>query len=149
MNGFRVGKEKVRIAVPDEEQIRTVALLLASTADARDWSALRALFTEEVTIDYESVSGIAPSKIKADDLVANWAKGLGNYAQTRHNFSGFEVKQNGDTAVCLFTGEATHLKPNGERWSCGGDYTHHLLRTPAGWKITAAEFEMRWEQGIR
>jgi ketosteroid isomerase-like protein len=147
ISGFPGAKETARAAVPADEQIRSVALLLASTADARDWNALRALFTDEVTIDYESVTGIAPSKIKADDLIANWAKGLGNYAETKHNFSDLEVRQDGDRAVCSFSGQATHLKANGERWSCGGDYTHQLILTPEGWKITAAKFEIKWEQG--
>lgn len=125
---------------------------LASAADARDWKTLRAVFADEVDFDYTSVAGGKPATLKADDIVAGWTQGLGRYQQTKHNFSGFDVTANGDTATCRFTGQATHVRSdNGRdiRWSCGGDYEYRLARTPRGWKVTAARFNMRWEQGER
>jgi ketosteroid isomerase-like protein len=74
---------------------------------------------------------------------------LGRYKQTKHNFSDLAVTVEGDLATCTFTGQATHVKENGERWTCGGDYTYRFARTPQGWKATAARFDMKWEQGTR
>ncbi len=87
--------------------------------------------------------------MKADALVAGWTQGLGRYQSTRHNFSGARVTIQGDQATAAFSGQATHVKTNGERWSCGGDYTYRFVRTPQGWKANAATFAMQWEQGIR
>ena len=151
-SGFPGARDQSQVVLPPsaEEQIRAVALESARAADARDWPALRARIAHHVQLDYQSVTGVAPAMVKADELVAGWAKGLGGYAQTKHHFSGFEVRREGtDAALCAFSGQATHLKAGGERSSCGGDYTHRLTRTSAGWRITAAKFDLRWEQGVR
>jgi SnoaL-like domain len=54
-----------------------------------------------------------------------------------------------DRATATFTGQATHLKRDGTRWNCGGDYTYEFARTADGWRINSAKFEMRWELGQR
>ena len=125
---------------------------IALLSDNRDWQGLRAVFADEVDLDYTSVAGGKPGRIKADDLVAGWKDGLGRYKQTKHNFSPPEIKIEGDTAIATFTGQATHVRDAGgkeTRWSCGGDYEYRLSRTPQGWKVTAAKFAMKWEQGER
>ena len=125
---------------------------LPRLTDGRDWKGLRALFADEVDFDYTSVAGGTPSRIKADNLVAGWQKGLERYKQTKHNFSPPDIKIEGDAATALFTGQATHLRDadgKESRWSCGGDYEYQLARTAQGWKVTAAKFLMKWEQGER
>lgn len=136
-------------ATPDDERIRRAVESLGAATDSRDWTAVRALFAEDVDLDYTSVAGGAPARVKADALVAGWTQGLDRYQSTRHNFSGARVTIQGDQATAAFSGQATHVKTNGERWSCGGDYTYRFVRTPQGWKANAATFAMQWEQGIR
>ncbi|MBC7808107.1 MAG: alpha/beta fold hydrolase [Akkermansiaceae bacterium] len=132
---------------------RTVLESLPRLADARDWAGMRKLFAGEVDFDYTSVAGGEPARVKADDLVAGWGQGLSRYKQTKHNFSTPEIKIEGDAASATFTGQATHIRDAGggkvTRWSCGGDYSYRLARTPEGWKIVAAKFDMTWEQGER
>jgi ketosteroid isomerase-like protein/dienelactone hydrolase len=146
INGFPGAAEA---ALPDSARIERLVNQLARSADARDWSALRAVFADEVEVDYTSVAGGQPGRLAADALVAGWEKGLGAYAQTKHNFSDLVVKVSGDRATATFTGQATHVKTDGTRWNCGGDYTYAFARTAAGWRATAATFEMRWELGRR
>lgn len=134
------------------EGARTVLETLPRLADARDWPGLRKLFADTVDFDYTSVGGGVPSRIKADDLVASWSSGLGRYKETKHNFSPAKITIDGDTATATFTGQATHIREENSkeiRWSCGGDYTYRLARTSEGWKVTAAKFDMKWEQGTR
>lgn len=131
---------------------RTVLEALPRFADGRDWQGLRALFADAVDFDYTSVAGGKPGRARADDLVSGWKSGLERYRQTKHNFGTPEIKIEGDTATATFTGQATHVRDaNGRetRWSCGGDYEYKLGRTPQGWKVTAARFDMKWEQGER
>ncbi len=146
INGFPGAAEAAR---PDSERIERLVGQLARTADTRDWSGLRALFADEVDVDYTSVSGGQPARIAADTLVANWAQGLGAYAQTKHHFSDIVVRVTGDRATAAFTGQATHAKSDGKRWSCGGDYTYVFAHTAAGWRAISAKFDLRWEQGTR
>jgi ketosteroid isomerase-like protein/fermentation-respiration switch protein FrsA (DUF1100 family) len=136
-------------ALTDRERIERSIAALAATADARDWTALRRLFAEQVYVDYTSVTGGTPVTLAADALVAGWQHGLGSYRRTKHHFSDVRVVLHGDRATATFTGQATHEKPDGTRWSCGGDYTYEFARTEAGWKAASAQFVMRWEQGQR
>lgn len=117
-------------------------------ADKRDWEGLRACFADEVDFDYTSVAGGEPARVKADDLVAGWKAGLERYDHTKHNFSAPTVQIDGSAATATFTGQATHVHGD-KRWSCGGDYEFKLTLTPQGWKVSAARFEMKWEQGER
>ncbi len=135
--------------MPDEQRIERMVLSMAKAADARDWKTIGDTFADEVDFDCTSVAGGSPAKLKRDDIVAGWTQGLGRYKSTKHNFSDFAVKVEGDAAICTFTGQATHVQENGERWSCGGDYVYRFARTPQGWKATGARFDMKWEQGQR
>lgn len=146
VNGFPGAAET---ALPDSTRIERLVTQLARSADARDWAGVRAVFADEVDFDYTSVAGGQPARLAAAALVAGWEKGLSAYRRTKHNFSDIVVQVTGDRATATFTGQATHQKPDGARWSCGGDYTYEFTRTPAGWKATTARFAMRWEQGAR
>jgi fermentation-respiration switch protein FrsA (DUF1100 family)/ketosteroid isomerase-like protein len=149
INGFPGAREAT---LSDDERIRRAVSEMARAADARDWSAIRATFADEVDFDYTSVAGGQPARLKADAIVAGWTQGLGRYKQTKHHFSTPEVKIEGETATATFTGQATHVRDdNGQeaRWSCGGDYTYRFARSPQGWKATSAKFSMKWEQGTR
>ncbi|GAB4460612.1 MAG: hypothetical protein OHK0029_24900 [Armatimonadaceae bacterium] len=87
--------------------------------------------------------------MKAEDIVRGWTQGLGRYARTEHHFKDVAVTVQGDSATATFNGMATHVKANGERWSCGGDYVYRFARTGDGWRAVAAKFDMKWEQGTR
>jgi fermentation-respiration switch protein FrsA (DUF1100 family)/ketosteroid isomerase-like protein len=136
-------------AMPNEERIERMILEMARAADARDWKTIGDTFDNMVDFDYTSVAGGSPAKLKREEIVEGWMQGLGRYRQTKHNFSDVAVKVEADAATCTFTGQATHVKENGARWSCGGDYTYRFARTPQGWKATTARFDMKWEQGQR
>lgn len=133
----------------DAQRIQDRIASVAALADGRDWAKLRTVFADQVDVDYTSVGGGKPAVISADALVAGWKEGLTHYRQTKHNFSSFDVKVSGDTAIANFTGQATHVKDDKARWSCGGDYVFKLKRSGDGWLITAARFDMKWEQGAR
>ncbi len=149
INGFPGAKAA---AMPADERIRAAVLEVARAADAKDWKAIRTLFADEVDFDYTSVAGGKPARLKADAIVAGWTTGLSRYRETKHNFSDIAVKVDGDKATSTFTGQATHVRDeNGKavRWNCGGEYTYGFIRTPQGWKVSSATFDMKWEQGER
>lgn len=40
--------------------------------DWREWNSLRALFQDEIKMDYSSLNGNEPSKVKTDDVITYW-----------------------------------------------------------------------------
>jgi hypothetical protein len=57
---------------PDEQRIIAAVNAIGSLADARKWADLRAVFADEVDVDYTSLTGGQPARVKADDLIAGW-----------------------------------------------------------------------------
>lgn len=56
---------------------------MAWHADQREWDALRAVFADEVLLDYTSQDG-EPATVSRDQLVESWAGLLGKLAATQH-----------------------------------------------------------------
>lgn len=139
----KMAKHFAKHLVADETWtvIRTVNQV-GARADAKDWEALRSLFADEVYVDYTSVAGGEPGVVKADDLVAGWMIGLGQFEVTKHRVGKHVVVIDGDLATCDAEVTATHVKPDGSRWTCGGTY-HYELRNM---KVCRTEFHMDWQQ---
>ncbi|MBK8992811.1 MAG: nuclear transport factor 2 family protein [Gammaproteobacteria bacterium] len=57
----------------DYIEILETVYCYAAGMDTRDWSLYRSIFLDEVEMDFESWDGIAPHRIRADDLAANIA----------------------------------------------------------------------------
>lgn len=135
--------------VSDEARIERAVQDLARAVDQREWAAVRGLFSDRVWVDYTSVAGGQAAEVAADSLIAGWRAGLGRYPSTKHHFGDVVVQVDGDRATATFTGQATHAHAGGERWSCGGDYSYVFSRTAEGWRVSSAQFTLRWEQGRR
>jgi len=54
----------------DREDIRDVVTRYALSFDARDWAMQRALFTDEIEMDFSASIGSGLQRMKADDWVA-------------------------------------------------------------------------------
>jgi hypothetical protein len=44
--------------------------------DAKDWTACRGYFLEEIYVNFTSLAGGSPARMPADDLVGAWSTGL-------------------------------------------------------------------------
>lgn len=121
-------------------------------ADQRRWRDLRAAFADEVDVDYSSLTGVPAARVKADDLIAGWEKGLSTFATTEHLIGGHEVTVTGDTAECRARFIATHTRgtpDTADRWTGGGRYRYTLTRVGGLWKVTGTVMTLEWEQGTR
>ncbi|MBD3885773.1 nuclear transport factor 2 family protein [Phormidium tenue FACHB-886] len=107
-------------------------------ADRQDWAVVRRQFAEEVDMDYTSLAGGEPVRVKADDLIRGWEQGLSALPATQHMITNHQVTVEGDEAQCLSSFRAWHYSPNDEGsplWHLYGYYTHRFQRTAEGWKI--------------
>ncbi|NUT54325.1 MAG: nuclear transport factor 2 family protein [Saccharothrix sp.] len=123
---------------------------MAWFADRRDWDALLTVFADEVDLDYTSLTGGEPGRVKAVDLVAGWRAGLGGLDATQHLVSNHLVEVDGDRAVATAQFQAVHVlaNPHGEpTWTLGGHYRFGLVRADGGWLIDAVTMTTTWASG--
>jgi len=133
----------------DELAIQRVPAEIEIAVDAKDWARARSFFADEITVDFSTLSGQPPATIPADDLIAGWSGNLGPKKQSHHQRGHGLVTIDGDRATIFSKGYAwNRMEGNGEPlWEVWGDYTHELVRTPAGWKVTAMTFAMTHQRG--
>ncbi|WP_274648950.1 nuclear transport factor 2 family protein [Paenibacillus humicola] len=120
-------------------------------ADNREWEALEQLFTEEVKIDYTSLTGGEPATIPANALMNSWKQGLTPLKATQHFLSNPIVDLDSESqATCRAYFQARHEYPNpfGEsQWTLGGTYTFRFASVNGQWKISGLVMTAVWASG--
>ncbi|WP_211588760.1 nuclear transport factor 2 family protein [Allorhizocola rhizosphaerae] len=126
--------------VDDVNAIRAAVDGIDDAVDAKDWARCRALFTDQVDVDFASLGGGAPARIPADQLIANWRRNLYAEKTSFHQRSNHDITITGDRAGVRSKGYAFNrlIRPLGDAiWEVWGHYTHRLIRTRDGWRCTA------------
>lgn len=106
----------------------------ARALDLRDWAAYRALFEDEIEIDYASlgsIHAILPAQAWVDRC-----KVLSGFDATRHEVSGFQIALGDGTARVTSHIHAAHFIGAHSAF-VRGTYVHELRRHGAAWKIRA------------
>lgn len=125
---------------------------MAWLADRREWEALADLFTDEVRVDYTSLTGGAPETMQRDELVEGWRASLSGLDATQHLVASHSVELDGERAVCTASFQATHhySDPHGDPlWILGGHYRYELERRGSAWRIAALTMTATWARGNR
>lgn len=118
--------------------------------DERRWDRVKAAFADRVNLDYTSMAGGQPATLTPEQIVAAWQQVLPGFEHTHHQLGNYVVQENGNTAAAFCYGTATHYLPNesGQNlWTVVGTYDFRLANTPAGWKITAMTFHLKYQDG--
>ncbi len=139
-----------RQKLSDEAEIRRVVDEIDNLCDEKDWETLRMYFTNEVDVDFSSLSGGEPAKISADDLINGWKTNLFAKKKTFHQRGNHRIKIEGDRAEVFSKGYAFNLLESGEVtgfWEVWGNYTHTLERTENGWKVSGMILEVIYQRG--
>ena len=100
-----------------EQQVRK----LFEGADERNWQKSASAMSNEVLLDYSSMTGNAATLLKPEQIMAAWAAFLPGFDRTNHLLSNFTIKTNGLTAEVHYNGKADHFL-NGEVWTVNGTY---------------------------
>lgn len=137
----------------DKGEIQDVALRTGTAADGRDWEDLISCYTEELDLDYTSLTGGELERIAARELVlGRWAPTLGVLDATQHLTGPCTVDVDGDRAVAHAYFQATHVlagAEGGDSWTLGGRYDWTFERGADGWRISGVTMTAVWDGGNR
>ncbi len=134
----------------DEAAIRRVVDEIDNCCDLKDWKRCRSYFTDEIKVDFTSLDGGKPGKMKADNLVEAWKTNLFEDKKTCHLRSNHSIKIDGDKAEVFSKAYAFNLLEKGKvkgLWEVWGFYTHELVRAENGWKCSAMKLEVIHQRG--
>lgn len=119
----------------DGQAAAAVVSCYAAALDARDWAAYRALFADEIAIDYGAIGSLVATM--SSDLWTDRCRSLEGFDATAHRLSNLNAVVSGDFVTVTSIVDAAHFVTVGDSVLLGdliGRYTHHLLRQD-GWKI--------------
>jgi 3-phenylpropionate/cinnamic acid dioxygenase small subunit len=136
----------------DRANITDHVLKYATGIDRHHWDVYRAIFADEITLDFSSWSGDPASTMPTDDWVAGVRATLEPFDATQHVLTNFSITLDGNSATCTcYMAAHHHLVVNGDRQmhSIGGYYVHELEREGDGWLIHKTELNVTWEMGDR
>lgn len=134
----------------DEAEIRRVVDEIDNACDAKDWEKCRSFFAVEVEVDFTSLAGGEPARMKADDLIGAWAKNLFAEKKTFHMRSNHRFEIEGTRAEVYSKGYAFNLLESGEvtgLWEVWGEYAHILERTENEWKVSGMTLSVTHKRG--
>jgi hypothetical protein len=122
----------------DESDILRVASEIDQFVDAKEWSKLRSLFDDEVTIELPTIGSGTPEPMRAEDFISAVAEV--NFAEkvTYHGRLNHVISIDGDRAELRAHmygwNQLRTLSPDFfELW---GQYQYKLRRTGSGWRVT-------------
>ena len=131
----------------DRAEVIEVVLAFARSLDLKDWPGCRRCFTDDIETDYSDLRGDPPQTVKADDFVALRRTAL-EKLKTLHLSANHLVTVDGDRATCVSAAVIYRLRPeDGERFDTYCAYTHGLVRTASGWKISTVKQTVYWNTG--
>ena len=136
----------------DERDVLDTVHRFAAGMDLRDWAAYRAVFTDDLVLDYTSYRGGEPVTVAADAWVERVRRRFATMLATQHQLGNHRIEVDGDSARCRTYVEAMHvaLVDGAEDWCLiGGEYDDLLRRTPSGWLIERKKLDVRWTIGNR
>lgn len=134
----------------DRLAVVEATIRMAWHTDRREWDRLEEVLADEVTLDYESLTGLAPTTLARKQVTDSWAAVLGQLEATQHLVANHLVTIDGDQATCTAAFQATHVLANphgGPLWTLGGHYAYELARGAGGWRITSVRLTADWASG--
>ena len=132
-----------------KKKVKHTIIKMINAIDTKKWDVARAQFSEDVFVDYSSLSGQAGSNMKANALVDGWEKLLAKVS-THHMLGNFDItinKNNKNEAESFSHVYASHQAEGVGYWDAYGRYHHKLKKTPDGWKIVFKKLIMHGQKG--
>lgn len=130
-------------ALDDRAELIELLGRYADIADMKEFTELpRLVFTDPVTVDFESVAAIPPATVSLGDYLEILRAAFAPFAATHHAITGHIVEIDGDSATIhahvraehWLPGELAHGGP--DRWLVVGYYDNEAVRTAEGWRLT-------------
>lgn len=127
-----------------------VVTSLFIATDQNNWEEVIASFSEEVLLDYSSMTGNPAVKISPSAIVESWKGILPGFESTHHQIGNIIHTIDGNKAKVFCYGTATHYltDENGNVWTVVGSYDFELKSDKSeGWKISVMKFNFKYQDG--
>jgi SnoaL-like protein len=144
---YQTEREAQNLIARDE--IRATIIRFATSLDLKEWRQCRSCFIDQIHTDYSALRGDPPAIVNADDFVELRRRALSDLL-THHVSTNHSIELNGDEAICV-SGMVIYRRVPGDADGTAFDthciYTHTLVRTPDGWKISKVKQQILWNTG--
>ncbi|HEX6926655.1 MAG TPA: nuclear transport factor 2 family protein [Longimicrobiaceae bacterium] len=134
----------------DSIVIQDLVTRMLFAVDALDWAGARATFADELHVDYTSLFGGSPERLRADELIARWQGLLPGFAATQHLTGPIVVTSSGPGEAVAETQVRGYHYVDGDpggTWIAAGRYTIPVRRYGEGWRITGIRLDQIRQEG--
>lgn len=126
----------------------TITRLFVAT-DQQDWQTVEQSFSDQVILDYSSMTGQTASELSPRQIVDSWTSILPGFEHTHHQLGNFQIQQANDQAKASCYGTATHYLPDpaGHLWTVVGTYDFDLTKAGTDWRVSSMTFNFKYQTG--
>ncbi len=123
--------------------IETITRLFWHT-DHHEWDAVKAVFADEVLLDYTSLQGGEPATQTPHEIVGGWSEFFATVPAHQHLVSNHlvEIEEGQASVTAQFI--ATHQWED-RSWTLGGDYAFRLRQQGDAWLVEAMTMHAVWQ----
>jgi hypothetical protein len=133
----------------DRAELDEVMNRYAAAIDRRDWARLGTVFVDgEIEADFTSMGVKQVFRGPAGRWVEAVRQTITGFDATQHFFANHSAEVDGDHAVDTRYMQARH-QFGPERYTIGGYYTGHMVRSPQGWRIARYTLTVTFRDGNR
>lgn len=106
------------------------------------------VYTDPLTMDFESVMGMPPMTVSLDDYVESNRAAFAPWVATHHVITGHVIDIDGDRATIHAHVRAEHWLPGDapNRWLVVGFYDNEAVRTPEGWRLNRVKLTATYQE---
>ena len=119
---------------------------LFAGADERNWFKIKSVLSQQVLLDYSSMTGEPAALVTPEQIVDAWSAFLPGFDRTNHRLSDFKVDRNNREAVTTYNGRADHFLSESV-WTVEGSYSTEVKLINGSWLITAHTFHFKKQSG--
>lgn len=118
--------------------------------DELNWTEVKSLFTDSVSIDYTSMQGGEVELLPAHEIIDSWASYLPGFDYTHHQLGNFLVEiDNCESFLFCYVIAKHYLKNDSAKsvWSVVGSYDINLIKEEGTWRIKMLKFNLKYTSG--
>ena len=133
----------------DERAITGTMLRFGRSLDLGDWTACRRCLADELEVDFERLTGLAPVRAPAEALT-HFGACILSPMRRHHVYSNFSIRLDGDEAAATVYMTARHWKATdlgSSVYNQYGWYEVGFARSGEGWRITRLKHDFQWVEG--
>jgi fermentation-respiration switch protein FrsA (DUF1100 family) len=130
----------------ESTEVKQSIIKMVNAIDTKQWALAQDQFTEEVYVDYSSLTGLPGSLTTSSNLVGGW-EDLLKHVNTHHMLSNFNISITDSKAEVFSHVYASHTADGIDYWDAYGRYHHKLSKVEDEWLISSMTLIMHGQKG--